>query len=349
MRAHLAGTRLRAALSPLLDVVDLAGGLAMIALGTWALAHDRLTLGGLLAFLTYLGKLYGPVRALGSFAAQVWPAVAAAERLDELLSMPAAAERPKVRGVRLRGGVAFEGVRFRYPGVPEDSLRGVSFRVRPGQVLAIVGPSGAGKSTITRLLLRLYEADAGCVTLDGVDVRDLPAEELRAAIAVVPQETVLFHASVRDNIAFGRPGATAADVRRAAVASGANRFIRALPAGYDTVVGERGVCLSGGQRQRIALARALVRDAPILVLDEPTTGLDGPAARRALARALSGGAGRSVLLITHDLEAARAASEILVLDAGSVIQRGTHADLTAVPGVFAALGRRPPLRAIGPR
>jgi ATP-binding cassette, subfamily B, bacterial len=138
-------------------------------------------------------------------------------------------------------------------------------------------------------------------------------------------------------------------VRRAAVASGAHRFIRALPAGYDTIVGERGVCLSGGQRQRIALARALVRDAPILVLDEPTTGLDGPAARRALARALSGAAGRSVLLITHDLEAARAASEILVLDAGSVIQRGTHADLTAVPGVFAALSRHPPLRAIGPR
>jgi len=348
LRAHLAGTRLRAMLSPVLDLVDLAGGLAVVALGTWALSLDRLTLGGLLAFIAYLNKLYGPVRALGSFASQIWPAAAAAERIHELLM-----ERPASTGTaasgrhRFRGAITFQGVRFRQPGAPADTLRGLSFHLEPGRVLALVGRSGAGKTTVARLILRLYEPTEGAILLDGVDVRDLPVAEVRAALALVPQETVLFHATVRENIAFGRLDADDDAVRRAAAEAGAHRFIRDLPAGYDTVIGERGMRLSGGQRQRIALARALVREAPILILDEPTAGLDALSARRVLSAALRASSKRCVLVITHDLNTIRAADEILVLEAGAVVARGRHGDLAARPGLYASLRQAAQVRASG--
>jgi ABC-type multidrug transport system fused ATPase/permease subunit len=350
MRAHLAGTRSRALLSPLLDLTDVAAGLAVVAIGTWALAHGRLSLGGLLAFITYLGKLYGPVRALGSFGAQAWSAAAAAERVGELLSEPRAVATPRRWRApgRSRGVVTFDDVRFRHPGADEETLRGVSFELEPGKVVALVGPSGVGKSTVVRLLLRLYEPTGGRILLDGVDARELPVEVLRGAVGLVPQETVLFHASVRDNVRVGRPAASDREVRVAARRAGADAFVRALPAGYDTVLGERGMRLSGGQRQRIALARALVRDAPILILDEPTAGLDAGAARRVLAVCTLAAARRSTLVITHDLAAVRGASEILVLSGGRVAERGSHGDLSARDGLYAALGRGEPARAAGP-
>jgi len=342
MRAHLAGTRLRALLSPLLDIVDLAGGLGVVALGTWALARGHLSLGGLLAFITYLGKLYGPARALGCVAGQAWSAAAAGERIQELLlEAPAPPDAPqRVRRhppPSIRGAITFENVCFRYPGSTVEALRGVSFHLEPGSVLAVIGPSGAGKSTIARLVLRLYEPTGGRILLDGEDVRGLPVEVVRAAVSLVPQETVLFHASVRENIAFGRPDATEVDLRRAAREASADGFVRRLPAGYETVLGERGMRLSGGQRQRIALARALVREAPVLLLDEPAAGLDAASARRVLHAAVRAAPSRATLLITHDLGAIDAVSEVLVLDAGQVVQRGSHRDLSRREGVFASL------------
>jgi len=342
MRAHLVGTRQRAILSPLLDLVDLAGGITVIVLGTWALARGRLSLGGLLVFLTYLGKLYQPVRALGGLASQAASATAAAERIAELL-----AERPAPRGARApravprrrRGVMTLDRVSFQYPGAAAPALHDVSFQVEPGQVLAVVGRSGAGKSTLVRLLLRLHDPTAGRILLDGVDLRELPIDQLRGAIALVPQEPFLFHASVRENIAFGRPGASDAELREAARSAGADGFVRALAAGYDTRVGERGARLSGGQRQRIAVARALVRGAPILLLDEPTAALDGANARIVLAAAARAVPDRSVVLVTHDLGAVRDASEIVVLDGGRVVARGAYDDLGARRGLSAVVAR----------
>lgn len=335
MRARLRATRLRATLGPQVDLIELAAGLAVLALGTWALAADRLTLGGLLVFITYVGKLYGPVRGLNSFFASKVPAAqAGAERVLELLDEPPAPTREECPPlVAPRGVVEFREVSYRYPDARADALAAVSFRVEPGEILAIVGANGAGKSTVANLLLGLCEPAAGRILVDGQDVREVSVRSLREAIAYVPQEPWLAHASLRENIAFGRADATDLDVRRAARSADAHRLALALPEGYDTVVAQRGRRLSGGQRQRIALARALVRNAPILLLDEPTTGLDAPAARRLVTR-LAAERRRSVVLITHDPEAIRHATSVLVLERGRVVARGTPAALAAGSPLF---------------
>jgi ABC-type multidrug transport system fused ATPase/permease subunit len=345
MRAHLAGTRQRAVLAPLLDLVDLAGGLAVVALGTWAIANGRLTLGGVLAFLTFLAKLYRPVRALGGVAGRAWTAAAAAERILDVLAEPravgAAASAGGAGGLRrVRGAVTFERVSFRYPDAPAAALHDVSFRLEPGCALGIVGRSGAGKSTLVRLLLRLEEPSEGRILLDGVDVRELPVDLVRAAIGYVPQEPTLFHASVHENIAFGRLDAGRDEIREAARRAGAAEFVEGLPRGYETVVGERGARLSGGQRQRIAVARALVRDPAILLLDEPLVGLDAVSARLVLASARPE-PGRAVVLVTHDLGAVRDADEIVVLDQGRVVARGGYEELGARRGLLRHIARRP--------
>jgi ABC-type multidrug transport system fused ATPase/permease subunit len=339
--AHLASARAKALLSPIVDLIEVVGALVVIALGTWTLAEGQLSLGGLLVFLTYLGQLYGPVRGLAKLGTSIYAASAAAERVVECLDeRPSVREAPRARSLgRARGVVELDRVSFRYPGTARDALADVSFRVGPGETLALVGPSGAGKSTIAKLLLRFYDPTAGAVRLDGHDLRELRLESLRDNVAVLLQEALVFDASVRENIAYGRPDATDDDVVCAARAADAHEFITALPGGYDAAVGQKGRRLSGGQRQRIAIARAMIREAPVLVLDEPTTGLDVESGRRLMEPLRRLMRGRATIIISHNLALAREATSVLVLQEGRVIERGTHATLVARGGAYAALYR----------
>ncbi|MFI9362287.1 ABC transporter ATP-binding protein [Kitasatospora sp. NPDC053057] len=339
--AAMASTRIGALYGPTVEFIELLGGLAVMGLGTWELVRGRLTLGGLMVFLALLSRLYGPIRGMSGLGNTFYGASAAAERIIELLDQrPQVGEPPAPRAIgRAHGGIEFDDVTFSYPEAATPALSGVSFRVAPGKTLALVGASGAGKSTIAKLLLRFYDPTAGAVRLDGVDLRELSLTELRENIAVVLQETLVFHGTVRDNIAYGRPEATEAEILAAARAADAHGFVSLLPDGYDTVVGQRGRLLSGGQRQRLAIARAMIRDAPVLVLDEPTTGLDAESARRIMGPMRVLMAGRTTIIISHNLLTVRDADQIVLLEQGLLAARGTHEELLARSPAYVGLHR----------
>jgi ATP-binding cassette, subfamily B, bacterial len=291
-------------------------------------------------FLTYLKNAFKPVRDFAKYTGRLAKATAAGERILEVFERePEIRDHPDaVVAPRLCGRVRFDDVTFGYdPG--RAVLEHVDIEAGPGERVALVGSSGSGKSTLVNLLLRLYEPQTGRVLVDGRDLREYTLESLRSQVAVVLQDTVLFAASVRENIAYGNPEAPPEEVEKAALLANAHDFIQAMPDGYDTVVGERGVTLSGGQRQRIAIARAAIRRAPVLILDEPTTGLDDKNARQVTDALENLATGSTTFLVTHDLRQVARADHIVYLEGGRVVERGSHESLLRSGGRYASLVR----------
>jgi len=340
VEAALYARRVRSLLGPVVTTLVALGTAAVLWFGARLVLEGAMTAGALFVFMTYLGKLFKPIQDLAKASTNIAQAAVGLERVKAVLD---ADERlPRASNARalahVEGRVEFHGVTFGYdPARPV--LTDVSFVAQPGQVIGLVGPSGSGKSTLVSLIPRFYDPNAGAVLIDGEDVRSFTIRSLRRQIGFVLQETELFYAPIWQNIAYGQPDASREAIVRAAQLAQAHEFIEALPAGYDTMVGQGGLTLSGGQRQRLGIARAMVRDAAILILDEPSSGLDSESERlvfEGLDRLL---AGKTTFVIAHRMATIQKASLILVMDQGRIVERGTHDELLAKNGLYAQLQR----------
>jgi ATP-binding cassette subfamily B protein len=333
----------RAVMTVIVISLVFAGIVGVLWVGARDVRAETMSIGELIQFLIYAIMVAGSVGALSEIWGELQRASGATERLVELLNTEdSVSDPPRAKALPQggRGAIAFEDVHFSYPTRPEDrALDGVSFTVRPGETVALVGPSGAGKTTVFQLLQRFYDPSSGRVTLDGVDLRDMRRQTFRAAMALVPQDPVIFGASARDNIRFGRPDATDAEVEAAAKAAAAHGFLSELPQGYDTYVGERGLMLSGGQKQRIAIARAILRDAPVLLLDEATSALDAESERLVQDAVARLSEARTTLIVAHRLATVKQADRILVFERGRIVAEGSHDQLVAQGGLYARLAR----------
>lgn len=337
IRLALDARKLKARLSPIVDVLVAIGTCLVLWYGAHLVLAGTLTAGALVVFVIYLGKMYKPMRDLSKLTDTVTKALVGAERIEEIASIESRVrDLPTARPApRFRGELAFDHVRFGFDDTPV--LNDFSLQIPAGQFVALVGPSGGGKSTVLNLIARFYDPAAGVVRIDGADVKSYTLKSLRRQISFVLQDTILFHAPIWQNIAYGKPEASQQEIVRAARAANAHDFIMQTPYGYQTMVGERGVSLSGGERQRIAIARAIIRNAPILLLDEVSTGLDAQAEElvfEAVARLMEG---RTTVVVSHRLATIRNADRIHVLDGRTIVESGTHAQLVARRGLYARL------------